>query len=217
MATPQTQQKTRGRQGPRTVADRNGIKSPAIDKPLTDQERIFVGQYVMLLDAYKAAILAGYAESVARTKAYTWVSNSQAKQAKPNVFVAVRRAMDEKVRKIQISKDSVLDELGKLAFANMRRFGAVTADGQFVVDLNLAGDDDFAAVQELVSSVRTTPAKKSGQQPERHVTTKLRLASKREALVDLGRHLGIFNGDGAASVNVSFTITGLVTEQENAQ
>ncbi len=77
-------------------------------KRLDARERRFVGEYLIDLDPQRAAIAAGYKKTVARTKSYQWVSNSE---QKPHVFSAIQKAMDKRAAKLDISADRVLKEL----------------------------------------------------------------------------------------------------------
>lgn len=187
------------------------------DKPLCERDQLFVAGYLKSLHPERAALEAGFAASVAKTKAYQWVRNPQ---HKPNVYAAIRRGIEKTVRKIEVSRESVIEELAKLAFSNLMDYGQIGADGQFDLDMSATTRDQFAAVQEIQSRVVKTPgvktAVKTPAEPtyERH--TKIKLAGKREALVDLGRHLGVFKDEAAAGLTVSFTISGLLPAPEQS-
>jgi phage terminase small subunit len=94
------------------------------------------------------------------------------------------------VAKLAISKEHVLSELAKLAFANMLDYIEIGADGQPRVDLSALTPDQAAAIHEVVVETRTE--ERDDGPPIVIVKAKFKLADKRAALVDIGRHLGLF-------------------------
>ena len=77
-----------------------------------------------------------------------------------------------------MSADEVLRELALLARANMDDYTNVNEDGGTSVDLASLTRDQMAAVNEISYDA-------AGR-------LKFKLADKRAALVDLGKHLGLF-------------------------
>lgn len=187
------------------------IKASAADALTDDKERLFVYHYMLTLDPWAAAMRAGYANDTARSKAYLWCKPDG---PKPRIYDAIQHGLNQHAKKLEISTERVLQGLAQLAFSNALDYGSVDDDGEFSIDLTQTTRDQFAAVSEITS--RTTrvaggkPAK--GKKDEPSITervTRLKLADKRPALVDLGRHLGIFKDDQAAAAQVTFVIQGL--------
>lgn len=94
---------------------------------------------------------------------------------------ATRIAID----RLAITKETVLRELAKIAFANMRHYAPVLAGG----DLSGIDEDMCAAIQEIVVDTTTVGTGKSAKVTKR---ARIKLADKRGALDDLGKHLGLF-------------------------
>ena len=86
-------------------------------------------------------------------------------------------------------------------------------DGHFDIDLSTTTRDHFAAVQELKTRTKVIGEGKLAV-TERHTT--LKLSNKREALVDLGRAIGVFKEDPTAGQPVAFIIQNLYVNGEPA-
>jgi phage terminase small subunit len=87
-------------------------------------------------------------------------------------------------------------ELAKIAFANMADYMTVGPDGNPVFDFSMLTPDQAAALVEVTVD-GNVKGRGKGARPVRKV--RFKLADKRAALVDLGKHLGMFKGDGAAA------------------
>ena len=94
------------------------------------------------------------------------------------------KATERATARLAITREAVLAELAKIAFANMLDYLRPGADGYFDVDLARIDRDLGAAIQEVV----VTPARGAGETPR----IRFKLADKRAALFDLGRHFGLF-------------------------
>ncbi len=81
------------------------------EKELNDQESVFVDSYLKTLSPYDSALEAKYSESVARSKAWSWVSEKGCPDNKIHVLNAVKKAMDERSERTKIDSDWVLQEL----------------------------------------------------------------------------------------------------------
>lgn len=86
-------------------------------KALNAQEQRFVDEYLVDLDVPRAAIAAGYSETTAKSKAYTWVSAGK-QNPKPHVYAAIVARRTELQEKTQINQEMVLDRLWMIATAN---------------------------------------------------------------------------------------------------
>jgi len=76
-------------------------------RELNEKEKLFVPEYLINLDPEEAALKAGYSKSVARTKAYLWVSKSK-QNPKPHIRAAVAEALEQRVEKTKIDAAWVL-------------------------------------------------------------------------------------------------------------
>lgn len=97
---------------------------------------------------------------------------------------ATAKALD----KLAITKESVLAELAKIGFANMQDYMTVGADGAPTLNFKDLTREQAAALIEI-----TVEEFRDGRTDAREVRrVKFKLADKKGALVDLGKHLGLF-------------------------
>jgi phage terminase small subunit len=83
----------------------------------------------------------------------------------------------------------VVDELRKIAFANMAGYMRAQASGDPYLDFSMLTRDQAAALQEVTVD---TYVEGHGEDVRDVRRIKFRLGEKRAALVDLGKHLGVF-------------------------
>ncbi len=103
-------------------------------------------------------------------------------------IVAEERSNERAIAKLAITKEAVLGELAKIAFANMADYMKVGEDGQPSLNFKDLTRDQAAALTEI-----TVEEFKDGRSDKREVRrVKFKLADKEKALVDLGKHLGLF-------------------------
>jgi len=98
------------------------------------------------------------------------------------------QATERAVARLSLTKEAVLAELARIAFANMLDYVRVNADGSVEVDLAHIDRDKGAAIQEVL----VMPAGAARKGEARATRVRLKLADKRAALTDLGRHFGLF-------------------------
>jgi len=170
-------------------------------RELDARERRFVGEYLIDLDPNRAAVAAGYSKTMASTKAYQWVSDGK---RKPHVYEAVKRAMQKRENRTEITQDKVLKEMAKLGFSDIRKAlkwgpglgtidtdaGQIMTNGVLLVDSDELDDDTAASVAEIAQTAQGI---------------KIKLHDKRAALVDIGRHLGMFNDKLALTGDLTIT------------
>ncbi|CAP41307.1 terminase small subunit [Bordetella petrii] len=155
---------------------------------LTDKQRRFVEEYLVDLNATQAAIRAGYSKKTA-------ASIGEENLRKPDIAKAIQEAQAARSKRTGITQDHVLRELAKIGFADIRkavRWGGtkiqagVDEDGEpttevyhglVLVASNDIDDDTAAAIAEV---------------SEGREGLKVKFHDKRGALVDIGRHLGMF-------------------------
>lgn len=76
---------------------------------LTKKQERFVEEYLVDLNATQAAIRAGYSAKTAETIGYENLR-------KPQIQAVIQKAMDQRSKRMAITQDRVLDEIGKVAF-----------------------------------------------------------------------------------------------------
>lgn len=151
-------------------------------KKLTDKERRFVGEYLIDLDARKAALAAGFSETVANSKAYQWVSNSK---TKPHVYEAIQKAIQKRAEKTEVTQERVVQELARIGFSDIRKLLDESGELKSPNDWD---DDTAAAVAGVEISSRSAG-------DDIVTIKKLKQWDKLGALEKLGRHLGVFEAE----------------------
>jgi len=149
---------------------------------LTAKQQRFVEEYLIDLNATQAAIRAGYSEKTAYS-----IGNENL--SKPDIAKAIEAAQLERSKRTEITADRVLSELGKLGFSNMFDYMRIGPDGDPFTDFSAITRDQAAAIAEV-----TVEDFKDRRGEDARGVRKIRfkLTDKRAALVDIGRHLGMF-------------------------
>ena len=147
----------------------------------------FVDEYLIDCNATRAAIAAGYTKRTASQAGHEVLRN-------PKVAAELSRRQKLLAARHEVTADNVISELGKLGFSNIADFYRVTENGKLEVDPGALADPMKAA---SISQIEITDNAAGGQ------TVKIKLADKRPALNDLGRHLGLFNDRSEVAVTVT--------------
>ncbi len=168
----------------------DGRESKSLNKLTAKQER-FVSEYLIDLNATQAAIRAGYAKSGARVEGTRLLANARVAKA-----VALGRAKQE--QRAEIKADDVIRELVKIGFANMLDYITIGKDGDPYVDLSSLTREQAAAIGEVTVEDFIDGR---GEDARSVRKIKFKLADKRGALVDLGRHFALFTDKAVVDVN----------------
>ena len=139
-------------------------------RDLTPKQAAFAKEYLVDLNGTEAAIRAGYSKKTARGIA------SQ-NLAKPHVQAAVKKAMEKRGQRCDISADRVLTELARLAFADTADVIRIERGRVVVTDTAKLTQDQRRAIAEI---------------SETQHGMRIKLHDKKGALELLGRHLGLF-------------------------
>lgn len=154
---------------------------------LPPRQQLFVKTYIANgFNAGAAALAAGYSPHTAPQIAGRLL-------ATPTVMAAVEEGKKKLFRKYDVSAERVVQELALLGFSNMQDYMEVTEDGAARLDLSNLTRDQAAAISQLDSEVYMEGHGEDAEQVKR---TRIRLHDKRAPLELLGKHLGIFEGDG---------------------
>lgn len=151
---------------------------------LTAKQRLFVQEYLVDLNATQAAIRAGYSAKTAEQQGSRLLQH-------PNVKAAIEEAMAARVKRIEVTANSVVAELARIGFADIRRMFSPNGSLLPIQDLD---DDTAAAIASIEVVTRKVPG---GEEAEVEHVAKVKVWDKRAALVDLGKHLGVFKDQGA--------------------
>ena len=168
---------------------------------LTPKQEMFVKEYLIDLNATQAAIRAGYNKNTA-------YSIGEENLKKPEIQAAIQKAMDERADRTNITADKVLSELAQIAFDDISNYLDFEMDEQtkqIKVTVKKSKEIDTRSISEISLG-------KDGQ-------FKFKLYCKDNALVQLGKHLGIFNdklelmGKDGAPIEINT----LTPEERNAR
>lgn len=184
--------------------------------PLTAKQERFVEEYLVDLNATHAARRAGYGKKGAHTAGFRLLRHVE-------VQAQITKKRKQLTRRTEVSAERVINELALLAFSNMQDYMRVTSDGSPYVDLSDMTREQAAALSEVTIDEYKDGRGEDGREVRR---VKAKLSDKRAALVDLGKHLGLFDGRGAEEeaaqpVSVHFHVNApkgdvRVTEPEHA-
>ena len=164
---------------------------------LTDKQERFCKEYVIDLNGTKAAIRAGYSEKSAKEEASRLLTNA-------NIEARVKELQSGIGERLEITADMVVKELWALGVYNVKDF--VKDDNTIAQLANLERD----TVKPVTGIKVTEKTVHFDGGEETTVTTELKLADKRAALVDVGRHIGLFEKDNKqkATPDVKITFNG---------
>ena len=145
---------------------------------LTAKQRLFVDEYLVDLNATQAAIRAGYSEKTAEQQAYQLLQ-------KTSVQRAISDAVKARAERTGIDQDRVVDELAKIAFADMAHY--VRFDGaNAYIDFSAMPASATAAISEIVVDEYTVGRGDDAREVKR---VRFKLHAKQAALDALLKHL----------------------------
>lgn len=148
---------------------------------ITDKHKRFVKEYLIDGNASRAALAAGYKGTGVGVTAHRLLKE-------PEIMQLVEKGNDNISKKLDLTREKVLEELSKLGFSNMQDYMRTNEDGDPVLDFSKLTREQAAALTEV-----TVDSYIEGGAEGREVKkVKFKLADKRAALVDLGKHLGMF-------------------------
>lgn len=149
-------------------------------RELTAKQERFVSEYLKDLNATAAYRRAGYSArgNAAEVNAARLLRNAQ-------VSAAIAEAMKERSERTMISADRVLKELARIAFVDI---GAIFNDDGSMKPLSEIDEDSRRAIVGIeVAALKDEDGDYAG------TIKKIKMADKKGALVDLGKHLGLFD------------------------
>lgn len=160
---------------------------------LTAKQRAFVREYLLDLNATQAAIRAGYSEKTAYSVGHENLS-------KPEIVAAIDAAMKLRAERTDITADRVLKELAKIGFADIRK--AVKWQSAMITEEDNPEGGDIAVIKTVVTNtIQMVASEELDDETAAAIAevsqnatggVKIKLHDKRAALVDIGKHLGMF-------------------------
>lgn len=163
------------------------------ENELTAKQRAFVREYLIDLNASQAALRAGYSEKSAHVEGTRLLKNAK-------VAAAVSAAMDLRAKRTEVTADRVLKELAKIGFSDIRK--AVKWQTSLITEEDNPDGGDVAVVKNIVTNnVQLVASEDIDDDTAAAIAEisqnaqgglKIKLHDKRAALVDMGKHLGMF-------------------------
>lgn len=149
-------------------------------KYLSDRLQQFVEEYLVDLDAVKAAERAGYSHAYA-------IRRGKELLELPVVQEALVKARAERIKRTHVTADSVVRELAAVGFASLADVCRWSGNSLEMLDSENLSHEQVASIAEVV---KTTTS--------RGGTLRIKQHSKLKALELLARHVGIFSSSSTA-------------------
>lgn len=149
-------------------------------RKLNEKQERFCLEYLADLNATQAAIRAGYSRKTAGA-----IGNKLLK--KVEIQVKVSELQQERAKRTEVTVDRVVEELAKIAFADLKHFVHWTEHG---VEIHDSEDVDGAVLSEVSETVSVQVFPNGGESEKR--MKRVKLHDKMKALEMLGRHLSMF-------------------------
>ncbi len=149
---------------------------------LNTRQLRFCEEYVIDLSGTRAAIRAGYSKKTAAEHASRLLTDVRVK-------AKIAELQAEIAERNRLKADDVINELRKIAFWNIRDFVGKDNTIKSIHSLN-------KELSTAITGIKVKESKtKIGEEVVHETTTELKMADKLNALVNLGRHLGVFKED----------------------
>jgi len=165
---------------------------------LTAKQQRFVDEYLIDLNATQAAIRAGYSKKTAQVQSARLLSNVM-------VSAAVAKGMETRSARTGITQDMVLRELAKIGFSDIRKVVRWGETMVRMVEAEEGGTDDMVPYHGLAlidsAEIDDDTAGAIAEVSQGKEGLKVKLHDKKGALVDIGRHLGMFGQGGQSELD----------------
>jgi len=148
-------------------------------RKLTPKQANFVRAYLTNgFNATEAAKSAGYSEKTAHSQGPRLLENVEVQKE-------LGKYHQKAETKVDVTQDMILNELRKIAFADLRRATSWDDNGVSMIASDELDDDTAGAIQEVSEKSSMTQFGHSKQ-------VKIKMYDKQRALELLGKHLGMF-------------------------
>ena len=186
---------------------------------MTDKQIIFANEYLIDLNGTRA-----YKE------AYPHVKNDNTAAAAatrlmnvPDVKEYIEKRIKDRLERIEVTQDDVIQELAAVGFANVPEYAKVvtkpimiqTENGDYVPALDSEGNQMYCQAVEITETKELTRRQVKAISGIKQGKNGIELSTydKVKALELLGKHLGIFKDKVEVSGSVNNPFEGLSTEQ----
>ena len=172
---------------------------------LTEKQELFCQEYLVDLNASKAAVRAGYSENTAY--AIGWEN-----LRKPQIAARIKALRAETADRLCLTRERIVQEYARIAFFDIRKIH--TADGA-IMPVASFGDDEAAAVAGI--EVYEEKVKDdAGDDMTIGVVKKIKISDKRAALDSLCKVLGYNAPEEFKGTLLVEPITGMVIQKKDA-
>jgi len=141
---------------------------------VNDKQERFCREYVIDFNATQAAIRAGYSKRSSSTHGYRLLKNDE-------IQTRIKEIAQDAVDRVSLRQDRVLEEIARVAFADIRKL--FNADGTLI---------PIADLPEEVAAALGSVDIQTSDDDVPVTTTKIRMADKLKALEQLGRYFKLF-------------------------
>lgn len=186
---------------------------------VTDKQIIFANEYLIDLNgtrAYKEAYPHVKNDNTAAAAATRLMNN-------PEVKDYIDKRIKDRLERIEVTQDDVIQELAAIAFANGSDYAKVvtkpvmiqTSEGDYVPALDSEGNQMYYQAVEIEETEELTKRQIKAISGIKLGKNGIELTTydKVKALELLGKHLGIFKDKVEVSGNINNPFEGLTTEQ----
>lgn len=149
---------------------------------LKDKHKIFADFYLSHFNATKAALDAGYTPSRAAVTAHELLAREDIQQYLSEQFTEMGKT-------VGITRERVMTEIGRLAFADIRKFYGVDGALKNIRDLD---DDAAAALAGVECYEENLKTDDDAEKIVLGVTKKIKTYDKTKALEMLAKHFKIY-------------------------
>jgi len=150
-----------------------------VDKKLTVKQKLFCDEYLKTINGKQSAISAGYSKNAAESQASTLLTY-------PKVKAYLKKRMDARSARTEITQDMVIRRWGLIAFANIKDF--IVWDSKGVV--RMKGSDELTRDQAASISEIIQVSTKDG------ISFRFKMKDDQKALDAIAKHLGMFMDRG---------------------
>lgn len=186
------------------VTKRRRPKAVAPRQPADDRRARFVDEYLIDLNATRAAKAAGYSPESAYSQGSRLLKDAK---VKGEIERRQKAAADKAAKRYEITADRIQREQALLAFSNPMDFGRIDGEGHFVFDMSATTRDEAAALHSFKTKrTRRTRGKGDDAEVIEDVETSFRLADKRASLEGLAKMIGMYRDGPDITIPVTFVV-----------
>lgn len=163
---------------------------------LTEKQKRFCLEFMIDGNGAQAAIRAGYSKRTSQMIASENLT-------KPIVSDYLNKLRNELAERNKLKADDVIQELKALGFWNMQDF---IDEGNVIKDITKLPRELTKSVVGIKVKQTFLPNPNGEGEPIEEITTELKMVDKRGALVDIGKHLGVFEKDNRQKAPVKIRV-----------